>query len=79
MKQVTAVEYLVNQFKIYLPSIHQEGLIQEFKKAKEMEKQQILDAVCQCDIRYNGITSSPQILKSLKQAENYYNETFKSE
>lgn len=61
MKQ-TAIEWLVEQFNLqaYIPHIEQ---------AKEMEKQQIIDAYSEGDI--NGIMNAE------KRAEQYYNETFK--
>jgi len=34
----TSIEWLEEQFKIYLPSIHQKGLENAFEKAKEMHK-----------------------------------------
>lgn len=37
---MTAVEFLIEQFKIYLPSIHQKGLQDAFEQALEMEKQE---------------------------------------
>jgi hypothetical protein len=39
MKQ-TAVEWLEEKLKTYLPSIHQKGLEDAIEQAKEMEKQQ---------------------------------------
>jgi hypothetical protein len=57
----TAVEWLIEQIDdIYLHSIYGK----EFEQAKEMEKQQIMDA-------YNNGDN--------RSAELYYNETFKSE
>jgi uncharacterized protein YgfB (UPF0149 family) len=61
MKQ-TAVEWLAEQ-------LNRNGLgltIEEIKQAKEMEKEQIIDA-CNIDKR------------QYDNAEQYYNETFKSE
>ena len=60
MKQ-TAVEWLVEQYK-KVGGIS----ISMSKQAKEMEKEQIIDACKQCSYSY-------------EEAEQYYNETFKSE
>ena len=66
MKQ-TAVEWLVEQ----LPLIQQEGLRDEIKQAKEMEKEQIINAFKEGNL-YHGWA-----LKH--EPEQYYNETFKNE
>lgn len=71
MKQQTAVEWLLNEFQ----EAHKDfgGLdlqwLNKFEKAKEIEKQQIIDAYSNGDI--NGI------MESEKKAERYYKETFK--
>jgi hypothetical protein len=63
MKQ-TAVEWLVEHLTEYgVDLLHHE---REIQQAKEMEKEQIIDACKQCSYSY-------------KEAEQYYNETFKSE
>ncbi len=68
MKQ-TAVEWLIEQLT---PSISlQQKHIDELKeKAKEMEKEQIIDAL---------MTSEVELLSWGISAEQYYHETFKSE
>ena len=38
MAQQTSVEWLEEKLKIYLPSIHQEGLKNAFEQAKEIHK-----------------------------------------
>ena len=65
----TAVEWLVAHFK----KLQSEGekmswnqIIQITELTKEMEKEQIIDACKQCSYSY-------------EEAEQYYNETFKSE
>ena len=63
----TAVEWLVEQ----LPLIQQEGLRDEIKQAKEMEKEQIISAFKEGNL-YHGWA-----LKH--EPEQYYNETFKKE
>ena len=66
MKKQTAVEYLVDQL---LPKVLTAEQYYHIQKAKSMEKEQIIDAWdngCEDD----GI---------IDNAEQYYNETFKSE
>jgi hypothetical protein len=63
MKQ-TAVEWLEDKIQSDMTFIEILGLI---RQAKEMEKQEIIDA-------YNEADTFPQ---SYHNAENYYNETFK--
>ena len=74
MKQ-TAVEWLINEFKAndwwYLPQSMKEDIIEQ---AKEMEKQQIIDAYYQI-----GKDHQDMIFAIEKNAEQYYKETFKSE
>jgi len=65
-KQLTAVEWLVEQ----LPLIQQEGLRYVIEQAKQMEKEQIIDAY------YQGDADSDNIHVD---AEQYYNETFKQQ
>lgn len=60
----TAVEWLYNKMYEYNGNI----TISEYEQAKEMEKQQIIDAWV------NGGSTL-----SAKNAEQYYNETFKAE
>ena len=64
-KQQTAVEWLVEQ--LYAPCRGIPSHIIE--KAKEMEKQQIMDA------HLTGLIY-PLEMEATKQAEQYYNETF---
>lgn len=67
-KQQTAVKWLVEQ--LYAPCRGIPSHIIE--QAKEMEKQQIMDA------HLTGLIH-PLEMEATKQAEQYYNETFKSE
>ena len=72
MKQ-TAVEWLEDCFNRY-----GEVLSSDFIKAKEKEKQQIIDADLNGSIRIadsNGLRLS--LLRVKELAEQYYNETFK--
>ena len=65
MKQ-TAVEWLIEQ----LTEIHPKA----FEQAKEMEKKQIKDAFVEC-----WKSNVPDGVECKLDAEQYYNETFKSE
>jgi len=67
MKQ-TAVEWLVEE----LPILKIQLLEKVVAKAKEMEKEQIIESY------WNG-TIDLEKNEALKIAEQYYNETFKSE
>jgi hypothetical protein len=67
---MTSIEWLEGQFKIYLPSIHQKGLENSFEQAKEMHKQEIIDAS-------NGYTTTE--LLGVTKGEYYYQETFKKD
>jgi hypothetical protein len=58
----TAVEWLIEQ----CPRIETIVAYNILEQAKEMEKEQIIDACKQCSYSY-------------EEAEQYYNETFKSE
>jgi hypothetical protein len=67
MKQ-TAVEWLVEQVVNRTDRMY---FLKEFEEAKEMEKEQIIKAVIFGDER--------GIISTYLTAEQYYNETFKSE
>jgi len=69
MKKQTAVEWLISQ-------LNKKGFAQvvtdeEIDQAKEMERQQIIDAYVDGRCHYRD--------KKIISAEQYYNETFKSE
>jgi hypothetical protein len=71
---MTAVEFLVEQIK---QNVHTS--FEEFEllvnQAKEMEKQQIIDAVEETIYEMSLYES----FRTLETGEQYYNETFKSE
>jgi hypothetical protein len=70
----TAVEWLFEQLDIVDSSISYEY----FKQAKEMEKQQMIDFATKYDeYCHNSLIQNRH--QSIKSAEQYYNETFKSE
>jgi hypothetical protein len=65
-KQQTAVEWLINE--IFFSDL-KEKFEKQIEQAKEMEKQQIIDA------HLTGLIY-PLEMEATKQAEQYYNETF---
>jgi hypothetical protein len=71
MKQ-TAVEWLIDQFKDVIGDSIIKVMTDEIQQAKEMEKQQIIDAYTDED--------NNQWDKQIRTraAEQYYNQTFKS-
>lgn len=75
--EITAVEWLLNEFQ----EAHKDfgGLdlewLKRFNQAKEMEKQQIIDAVNETMEEMNLYES----FRTLKNGEQYYNETFKKD
>jgi phage gp36-like protein len=69
MKQ-TAVEFLIEQFKIPNSDSY---ISKTFQQALEMEKQQIIDAYLQ----KRRISNISKCMKLCVDAEKYYNETYK--
>jgi hypothetical protein len=71
----TAVEWLFEQLDI---SQGYESAIKILEQAKEMEKEQIIQAITKTIIGSNVIYGNeyPEVIHT---AEQYYNETFKSE
>jgi len=70
----TAVEFLADNLDLKLDFLESKKLIKLFEQAKEMEKQQIIDAHGNKTKKSGGISNSTYILTG----EQYYNETFKS-
>jgi hypothetical protein len=68
IKTMTAVEYIIEQ----LPLIQQEGLRDVIEQAKEMEKQQIIDAWNGGDYAY---FCSKETGRDFADGTEYYNET----
>jgi hypothetical protein len=68
MKELTAVEWLEEMLTISLGEHHMSLFINEFNKAKKIEKEHITDA---WDSAYTA--------EGFFNAEHYYNETFKKE
>ena len=67
----TAVEFAVEKLEKFIPSGNQIAIRIIFEQAKQMEKQQIMQAVYDS----MGTNFDP----NMGRAEQYYNETFKSE
>ena len=67
---MTAVEWLYNEIKHIIPSDY----VRKFEQAKEMEKQQIIDAHGSKLKKSRGVTN----YEYWYTGENYYNETFKN-
>jgi hypothetical protein len=85
---MTAVEWLVDYLTNIkeLPFIRQNLNMNEqnilddiIEQAKQMEKQQIIDGIVQKMMNELNIYSEVGILNLVKEAEQYYNETFKSD
>jgi hypothetical protein len=71
---MTAVEWLVEQFETYFQNkvyIEKPALIKILEQAKEMEKQQMKDAVLSQCTTHDGLRKIFD-----KQFEQYYNETY---
>ena len=67
----TAVEWLVSELKKSLPSIYNNEFDEEIQQAKEIEKQQIIDARVNAPLLNTEYKSDYVI-----EAEQYYNQTF---
>jgi hypothetical protein len=72
-KRQTAVEWLEAKAKEFAIDL---DLLSYFEKAKEMEKEQIVDAIVQHQIKHHDLWSEKGILQAVKQAEQYYTETY---
>ena len=66
-------EYATNKIT---PREFQEQTKYILEKAKEMEKEQIVDAIVQHQIKHHDLWSEKGILQAVKQAEHYYNQTY---
>lgn len=68
MAQQTAVGWIEEKIKIYLPSIHQKGLQDVFVQAKAIEKEHIKEGYIMSLLDGDN--------KIRRDAEDYYNETY---
>ncbi len=75
----TAVEFAVEQLEKFIPEGNQITIYAILEKAKEMEKQQIIDAIVDTQKEYiiQASCYPPQFI--LDKAFNYYKETFKQD
>ena len=76
-KKQSAVEFAVEQLEKFIPEGNQIAIDAILEKAKEMEKQQIIDAIVDTQKEYiiQASCYPPQFI--LDKAINYYKETFK--
>ena len=75
MKQ-TAVEWLVEELQLYYEGQSKLVYYEIIEQAKEMEKEQIINACNQTDFEdINGMG----IHETITKGEEYYNETFKKD
>jgi hypothetical protein len=70
-RKMTAVQWLIEQIDRNPIAIYKDEI---FNQAKQMEKKQIIEAYCECWGNDGGNAD-----KKKPEAEQYYNETFKSE
>ena len=72
-KKQTAIDFLLS----HIPDIGKDMIGRDIiREAKELEKQNLIDARVQLDIDSNKLFSEHAILQSVKRAEKYYNNTF---
>ena len=71
MKQ-TAVEFLIYEILHIIPN----DFLSKFEQAKEMEKQQIIEARLDGCISYSG--TEVALISDVVDTEQYYNEQFKN-
>jgi hypothetical protein len=77
MKQQTAVEFAVEKLEKFIPSGNQLAVLAILEQAREMEKQQIIDAY------YIGADEESDnhgyMYTNKDKSEQYYNKTYKNE
>jgi hypothetical protein len=74
MKQQTAVEFAVEKLEKFIPSGNQLAVLAILEQAKEMEKQQMEEAVS------NGISKADMTNnRGYFDFDKYYNETYKND
>jgi len=69
---MTAIEWLINEFELYYNGESELFYYQIIEKAKEVEKEQIIDAFVEC-----WKANMPDGFECKLSAKQYYNETFK--
>ena len=88
-KKQTAVDWLIEQYQQKLGVSITKVMIDEINQAKEMEKQQIIEARVKplkmfMELRnkhgyFGGHDNGAVIEREINESEQYYNETFKTE
>ena len=67
-------------WKDYIPNATiYKAFITEAKEFLEAEKEQIIDASVQANLRYDTGANEPVLLRYCNDAEQYYQQTFKSD
>jgi hypothetical protein len=75
MKNQTAITWLIKELNKnvnFVPMVHWDAIREIVQKAKELEKQQIIDAV---NVGFDEGAKFPEDIK-LNNAEQYYNQTY---
>jgi hypothetical protein len=76
MKQQTAVEFIIESVKSR--GLHTKEMLEEFEQAKEMEKQQIIDAIIFSKREHYTLGECWPTQTVIDKAESYYKKTFKN-
>jgi hypothetical protein len=76
MKQQTAVEFIIESVKSR--GLHTKEMLEEFEKAKEMEKEQIIDAIIFSKREHYTLGECWPTQTVIDKAESYYKKTFKN-
>jgi hypothetical protein len=75
-KKQTAVEWLVEQLIPNAMRMFDATTCNAIEQAKQMEKEQIIDAIVQVMMKQLNICSESGIIQLVNNAEQYYNETY---
>ena len=78
MKQQTAVEFAVEKLEKFIPSGNQLAVLAILEQAKEMEKQQIIDAIIFSKREHYTLGECWPTQTVIDKAESYYKKTFKN-
>jgi hypothetical protein len=76
MKQQTAVEFIIESVKSR--GLHTKEMLEEFEQAKEMEKEQIIDAIIFSKREHYTLGECWPTQTVIDKAESYYKKTFKN-
>ena len=79
----TALTQLIEDVSSMAQGLNEDELLAYFnRRAKELlksEKEQIIDASVQANLRYDTGANEPVLLRYCNDAEQYYQQTFKSD